>query len=371
LGLGCNYKCSYCVQGWAQYENKQELKFKEFVDLIPVTNKEKRRIIFWGGEPLLYYNKIRELVPLIAGRFPDSQFELSTNGALLDLSKNKWLEEEGFRVSISHDGPGQGQRGVDILEDISKKSIVMDLLTRLSPDMKFSFNPVVTRANPSRAIINKWFTNIVGHKDIILGEGVLVHPVSEQQRPFCFSNIEEHLNYRLLVLREIRDNEAPETLIYKTSIYKFVTSVLTQRSLASIKSTCWAKNDSFLAVDLAGNILTCHNFPHDHVFPNGNTNSIGHLRKITDVKMNTIIPWYTREECRKCVVLHFCGGGCVATQKEVKELACDQNFSEYIPYFVAGIEMLTGYIPYYIEGEETREDRRDIFGTIAKGEEYI
>ena len=62
LGHGCNYKCSYCLQD----DLSTKSNFKEFSVIedikrnIDVNSIEK--IELWGGEPLLYLDKIKMIL---------------------------------------------------------------------------------------------------------------------------------------------------------------------------------------------------------------------------------------------------------------------------------------------------------------------
>ena len=45
------------------------------------------------------------------------------------------------------------------------------------------------------------------------------------------------------------------------------------------------------------------------------------------------------------------------------DVACDNAYSDNIPYFLSAWEIVTGTIPYYIEGPQ-KEDRQDIIGAV-------
>ena len=118
-----------------------------------------------------------------------------------------------------------------------------------------------------------------------------------------------------------------------------------------------------IAVDLKGNVLTCQNVSAVATSFNGESHKIGNVANFADIKLNTSSHWSTRSECPNCPVLQICQGSCMFLHNEMWDLACDNAFSDNIPFFLAGWEMLTGAVPYYIEGPQ-KADRQDILGIV-------
>jgi len=88
LGLGCNYSCSYCSQGGQKAENTGTADARDFlVNLDKWLTEAPEKIEFWGGEPFLYWHKIKVLVPALRERFPDARLSIVSNGSLLDWKK--------------------------------------------------------------------------------------------------------------------------------------------------------------------------------------------------------------------------------------------------------------------------------------------
>ena len=129
LGLSCNYECEYCSQRFvprAAETNPAEVQ--SFIDgLDEWVTFPPERIEFWGGEPLVYIKTLRPLAQLLRSKYPSAHFSVITNGSLLNVEVNEWLDVMGFSVGISHDGPGQHVRGPDPLDDPEKRAAIMDL----------------------------------------------------------------------------------------------------------------------------------------------------------------------------------------------------------------------------------------------------
>ena len=110
----CNFRCKYCV---FDEENHQERNHSEISVSIECAKNELERfyertngvegyVIFYGGEPLLEFEKIKELVDfgnkISRGIF---KYSLTTNGVLLTRDKVDFLIENDFLVTVSIDGP--------------------------------------------------------------------------------------------------------------------------------------------------------------------------------------------------------------------------------------------------------------------------
>ena len=117
LGLSCNYECNYCSQRFVPHaESTNPEDVEDFLQqLIASLSQAPGRIEFWGGEPLVYIKTLKPLAERLRVLYPDAEFLIITNGSLLSLETNEWLDRMGFVVGLSHDGPGYHARGADPL----------------------------------------------------------------------------------------------------------------------------------------------------------------------------------------------------------------------------------------------------------------
>jgi sulfatase maturation enzyme AslB (radical SAM superfamily) len=88
-------------------------------------------VLFFGGEPLLAFPLLAEIVPAIVGAASATgrrpRFGLTTNGSLLDGQVRDLLERYRFRVGLSYDGgfqdlqraPGSKKRLEALLEELA------------------------------------------------------------------------------------------------------------------------------------------------------------------------------------------------------------------------------------------------------------
>ena len=110
----CNIRCTYCIYDEANSSERNHREklmpkgtaFKALEDFYKRTDGVEAYLIFYGGEPLLNFRLITELVEyanIISNR--GIKFSLTTNGISLDENKFRFLVENEFNLTVSLDGP--------------------------------------------------------------------------------------------------------------------------------------------------------------------------------------------------------------------------------------------------------------------------
>jgi uncharacterized protein len=185
MGLSCNYSCEYCSQRFVPHADDASLALvDEFITSLtswfqPPDGGLERKIEFWGGEPFVYAKTFKPLAERLRKAYPKIQFSVITNGSLLTKDWVDWLYDLGFSMGISHDGPGQAVRGPDPLSRPATKEVWMYLYQKFAPEGRFSFNTMLNRLNTSRFDTAKFFRELTGNPDVILGEGGFVDAYDE------------------------------------------------------------------------------------------------------------------------------------------------------------------------------------------------
>ena len=365
LGLSCNFSCEYCSQRFVPHaaETHREEAEKFVAGMDAWLKEPPENIEFWGGEPFVYWKTLKPLAEALRGKFPEARLSVITNGSILDDEKVDWLDRLGFQVSISHDGPGQHVRGPDPLDDPDTKAAILSLYSRLAPQGRMSFNAMMNRSNTSRAIIQKFFEDLVApHQDhLVIGEGAFIDAYDEGGAAQSLAP-DEVVAYRSRAFAEIRHGQAARFgQAVNSRIVSFVNSLRTGRPMSAVAQKCGMDQPDNLAVDLRGNVLTCQNVSAVSQNPAGISHKIGHVSDLASVKVKTSTHWSDREECPKCPMLHICQGSCLFLTGPLWEKSCDNAYADAVPIFAAGIEFLTGLVPIKIEGPH-RADRHDIWG---------
>src|SRR3954471_10435285 len=162
LGLRCNYSCSYCNQSSsiAEATISRTADADEFLERLDAwLESTPERIEFWGGEPLVYFAKLKRLVPALRMRFPKAVLFMVSNGSLIDEQVMEFIERWDLHVAISQDGPGQHLRGPDPFEDPELAASLRELWRRRKGRMHF--HAVLTPANADIAAARAWFAQRV------------------------------------------------------------------------------------------------------------------------------------------------------------------------------------------------------------------
>lgn len=107
----CNLNCKFCKCDNVLYRKtgckkwpseKGPLSVEEWKDLISqAKNLRCRNFIIIGGEPLLEFEKLKEIVKYIkSGNMPDTKITIYTNGVLLDDEKIDFIKQHNISICM-------------------------------------------------------------------------------------------------------------------------------------------------------------------------------------------------------------------------------------------------------------------------------
>ena len=104
----CNLKCDYCFED-SEWRKGGEMSFevaKKAIDTFFITpsNTPDWVIIFTGGEPLLNFALLKEVVEYVEEKGLKVEYKIKTNATLLDDTKMDFLIKNNFKIQISLDG---------------------------------------------------------------------------------------------------------------------------------------------------------------------------------------------------------------------------------------------------------------------------
>jgi uncharacterized protein len=324
LGLGCNYQCSYCSQATevpAAAVTRTADADAFVAGLGAWLTDPPKQIEFWGGEPLLYFAKLRRLVPVLDERFPDAEFSLVTNGTLLDDEVLEFIEHYDILVTVSHDGPGQALRGPDPLADAVQGGLLRRLWNERKRRARMVFSAVLTPSNHDPAAIRRWFIEALGDPDAAVSlEGVVaVHGGTDRAvlRPWTAP---EHESLRERVAAAFVSGDALRMPALAGKARDFIGAVASARPAATLGQKCQMDRADHLAVDLSGNVLTCQNTGANGVHGLGSVTALDHVR------LDSSTHWSHRECCNHCPVVQLCQGSCMYLHGEDFARSCDNEY---------------------------------------------
>ena len=342
LGMACNYACAYCNQavqiGDATVSKLADVEaflagLEDWIEGAP------GRIELWGGEPFLYWSKIKRLVPALAGRFPGARFSTITNGSLLDREKIDFIAAHDIAITISHDGPGQHLRGPNPLDDPEQRRWIEALLAE-RPE-KTGFNAVLTRQHHDLRVLKTWFAENVG-PDIFVGlEGVVnVYDVATAIGTGRFEPAELNSLTRSIFEALVED---PNAFGLGERINEFFASIQRRRPIDALGQKCGMDNPDAIAVDLLGNVMTCQNTGAKEV------HKIGHIADFDAIALDTATHFAFRNECMSCPAVQLCKGSCMFLEGEFFKQSCANEFAVNMGIMMAAVWHLTGMVVVGVE----------------------
>jgi uncharacterized protein len=337
LGLSCNYACSYCSQAF-QIADAAVSKLADVEHFLTELNgwitDAPEKIELWGGEPFLYWAKIKRLIPALAQRFPAAAFSIITNGSLLDREKLDFIAVHDIAITISHDGPGQHLRGPDPLDDPDRQRWIEALLAE-RPE-KTGFNAVLTRQHHDLRALKAWFAEKVG-PDIFVGlEGVVnVYDAATAIGTGRFEPAELNSLTRSIFEALVED---PNAFGLGERIDEFFASIQRRRPIEALGQKCGMDSPDAIAVDLRGNVMTCQNTGAK------GAHKIGHVAEFGATALDTATHFAFREECMSCPVVQLCKGSCMFLVGEFFKQSCANEFAFNMGIMMAAVWHLTGMV---------------------------
>lgn len=244
----CNLKCKYCAYGefYDDFDRREDkmLSVSKAIRLIDYLNKywnsERNTsaksfmyVSFYGGEPLLNFNFIKEIVEYVKTRLECSRrkflFSMTTNAVLLHRYMD-YLVEHDFHILVSLDGNEKNDSyRVDRNGNSSFERVVrnVDLLREKYPeffDKNISFNSVFHNRSTVEEVY-RFFKDRYGKKPMISelnNSGIRYDKIEEFNR--TYRNSEESLH------QSEHYEEIEKDLFIGTSSYKSLALYLHQYS---------------------------------------------------------------------------------------------------------------------------------------------
>ncbi len=312
----CNLACRYCFAEEGEYHGRRGLMSlevgKKALDFLVANsgNRVNLEVDFFGGEPLMNWHVVRELVEY--GRSLEEvhnkkfRFTLTTNGVLLDDDILDFANREMANIVLSIDGRKEVH---DRMRPFRGGQGSYDLIVP-------KFRKVAESRGQTRYYVRGTFTrnNLDFSRDVLhladLGfEQISVEPVVAGPEDDYAIREED-----LPVLKEEYDRLAAEMLKRRKEgrgfqFFHFMIDLEGGPCVAKRLSGCGSGTE-YLAVTPWGDLYPCHQFVGNEDFLMGNVEE-GILRDdIRDEFKGCNV--YAKEKCRTCFAKFYCSGGCAA-----------------------------------------------------------
>ena len=344
-GFACNYNCKYCMQHGSReiYVPKKEynLEIIDFIKQIANKRKEsdKSKLIlnFFGGEPLLFLDIIKDIIERVIEDYVD--FSIITNGSLITdefVSYVHSVRERNhyFGVSVSWDGRNtKHSRLRDVFED--NKENIFKL-------RNFSISGVINKYNYPR----QFFEDVQKIED----EYKLLYPEdTDFSINFSLDTLYNLNNPKQTDVFDIdfdRLRKEIEELIYdcyhntgKNNNYhnQYISEIINRaewfqeydKEKNNKQFSCCMNGIQVINLDLDGNLYMCHD-DKNTVLGTIHSSEKDYYTKYR--KHNCVLPQYFIDNCNTCDVRFVCNGGCMLLSKEERDnYYCKQRKAMYEP----------------------------------------
>ena len=349
LGNACNFRCEYCRQNehlkYQSSTNEDLLRFAdrlaEQFDLSGVETVE-----WWGGEPLLYWNEIVRLADMLERHIGHPFLHhMTTNGSLFRRDIVDYIKEHLFTVKVSHDGPSNFLRTMDVLANPKSLAFIQELYEAKVETQNFFINSVLTKYCVSPQKIVDYFLDKFDRR-LLITKIEPVIPYTEWAKSFCcglagfqeFSRTLEH---------DLMQGSVSMHVVEYAAVSKFVGKALEDPDWLydATEAKCHTTQTSTIAVCLDGSIVPCQ------VYDGKSDAVLGHLgTAITERPPRTVADRWAR--CGNCPVISLCRGTCPwIPDGEGSDLNCLVRFLTYKAMLKAFVYLHTGMYVKGMEGE--------------------
>lgn len=312
----CNLKCTYCFAAQGDFDGEKILMpleiGKKAIDFIveQSKNRENLEIDFFGGEPLMNLDVVKELV--IYGNekaekhHKKFKYTMTTNGVLLNEETREYLNNTMDNIVLSLDGRKEVNDHMrQTVNDQGSFDVIIDnikAMAKMRGDRDHYIRGTYTHHNLDFSK-DVQFLAEEGFKSIsvepVVAEASYDYALTEADLPVIMEE------YDALALAYLKRHE--DGLHY--NFFHFNVDLDHGPCVYKRLSGCGAGKD-YVAVTPEGDIYPCHQFVGNEAFKMGDVNQgiiNGEIKKTFDAG-NLL----GKEDCKTCWVKYFCGGGCHA-----------------------------------------------------------
>lgn len=325
----CNLCCRYCFADMGNFGGEKGMMElatgKQAIDfLFSVSGQRKHlEVDYFGGEPLLNFDVVRELVHYGKDKAKQAGKELkqtlTTNAVLLDREKMDFLESEGIHLILSIDGrPEVHNRMRPLPADKESFFFVRDAIKeyveKQTSDTYF-IRGTYTRHNldfcaDAEYLIDQGLTQL--SLEPVVASADKDYAIKEEDLPLLAEQ------YEMLAERLLGYHKAGKNVTF----FHYNIALDKGPCLPKRLTGCGAGHE-YLAVSPEGDLYPCHQFMGQTDFKIGNVNegilnsAIGREFRHAHV--------LNKPKCRECWARFLCSGGCHAN-------AYNTNQDIYEPY---------------------------------------
>lgn len=289
-GTACNWHCKYCLQGKETgFDKKVDVQaflkkfipwFENYMDKMGFDHVDKFQ--FWGGEPLLYLDTIKQIHEGIKHYKYVRPTRIVTNGSLVDDEFVKWVNDNKIFVNVSyHDGQLSDEQWEKCLK------IRNMIVTALIHHKRLNLDELRAKW---QYIWDKW-----GRctrwciATIYAVDGV----------PTDYYLTKDDVDQWIKYLKEVVIPQAKTDPFYHHVLNLFVAIFAEFADYGPNDNPCY--NKSIVSVDLRGNFYYCHHDVDKNTIAGNIFDPLSIWKELPPIS----------DQCKKCDILHYCHGSCI------------------------------------------------------------
>lgn len=334
----CNLRCAYCFGSQGDFEGQRSLMDvetgkKALKYLCKISgNRYNLEVDFFGGEPLMNMNVVKELV--VYGRELEKEynknfrFTITTNGVLLDDENISYINEHMDNVVLSLDGRKSvndkmrytvsGGGSYDVILPKLKKMV------EARKNKMYYVRGTFTRYNTDFAkdvihMADQGFKQV--SVEPVVTEAKYDYALRKEDLPIIFDQ------YDLLAEEIIKRKNTDKEF----DLFHFAIDLKQGPCIIKRVSGCGAGIE-YVAVTPEGDIYPCHQFVGNEDFKMGSVHKADSIIQPEIVKSFKDAHIYNKDACKSCWAKFYCSGGCHANaynfNKDVTipyELGCEME----------------------------------------------
>lgn len=296
--LACNFACSYCFEGEKDNCFISEEVTSNLINFIQKDGLKKISLTWYGGEPLLAFNKIKQIYDTIKSKvnIEIDSHSIITNGYLINKKVIDFFKESSMdKVQITLDGREERHNSLRYLRDsnigtFNKIYSNILLLSESYPECKISIRVNIDKENKDD------FVEIYSHFQSLAKRNIEVYPgIIKIDNSSCTG---------------LCDNCFKMSEIYNLYSYFRQKGCKVDYFPHCHKHTCFINQLNSYVIGPSGEMYKC---PED---ANHKDRVIGN---IAGSKIENQSLWgrylidssqFERKECRDCLCFPLCDGGC-------------------------------------------------------------
>lgn len=303
----CNLRCTYCYAGEGDYGSNSLMTFETARRAILFFAKPDSvlEIAFFGGEPLLNFALVKEVVEWCAVQNFHFRFSLTTNAVLLHESHLEFFKKHNFELKISYDG--RELQDTQRTQNPQLAALVEKKLQRFEESLH-ALRSFQLRTTVSRKHIDSFARNILSTLNSHQYRIQYARVSSAASRERFLPEDADKLNALLTQMVEHLIEEKNWTHLLRIGNLK---SLIRKIHFGRMQAFCGA-GINYLSVSTSGAFYLCHRFTEDK------EECVGDIhRGLDQAKLGEIaaLRGRTKEPCRSCWMRNVCQGGCFHEHK--------------------------------------------------------